>query len=691
MSRTGTISLRLLLLAAAYFAAGWLGLRLAPPELKISLVWLPTGIMVAGLYRWGLRYWPGVFLGAGVLVGYSFPVAWLPAGTVVAGQTLAPLLVAWILRRADFHPTFDRRRDVNLVVVAAVFGMMISASAGTAALFLADLLPADQFGPAWLRWWLGDVMGVLVAGPFLLSISRRAWTGLRGRGREFASWCVVAVALLGAIFFLPPTPGVGKLPLVFLPLLLTVWSALRFGSAPTSLAVMTVAIAAASGLALGRGPFLQPGIIEGVFLLWTYVGTMVVLSLMINGIEISRRDAEHELQASQRELIRANEGLRSATRRAEQASHAKGVFLANMSHELRTPMNGILGMTDLLLTSDLSAEQREFADIVRSSGHTLLRLLNDVLDLSKIEAGKIDVEPANLDLASLIEQVVRLAASSSAGRIRVDSLVAPDVPAWIRGDRDRLRQVLGNLLDNAIKFTAQGAVTLVVERVAGGLLRFSVVDTGNGIPADRLARIFEPFEQGDSSTTRRYGGTGLGLTISRRIVELMGGRLEVSSKEGAGSTFTFTLPLVAGVVGAPPPSPKRPAIPPETSVARLLLVEDNPTNQKVASLQFRRLGYEVDVVGDGAQALRRLAERRYDLVFMDCQMPTMDGYAATRAIRAGQVPGIDPLIPIVALTANVMPEDIAACHEAGMNDCLTKPLPLERLAATLERFLTIRA
>jgi CheY-like chemotaxis protein/nitrogen-specific signal transduction histidine kinase len=394
---------------------------------------------------------------------------------------------------------------------------------------------------------------------------------------------------------------------------------------------------------------------------------------------------------------RAAARIEQSRDRATAASEAKNNFLATVSHEIRTPMNGVLGMTSLLLEGPLADEQREIALAAHRSAALLLDLVNDVLDVARIEAGTTAVEHVDFELRAAVRDVldlVRPRALEKHVALRLE--MAADAEHALVGDVGRLRQVLLNLVSNAVKFTDTGSVSVHVTARAQAddhvHLCFDVVDTGIGIPAAKLDAIFEKFTQADGSTTRRYGGSGLGLTIARELARAMGGDVTVSSELGHGSTFTLQLTLPRSTsqlpTDAPPVTPTPLRLAPHATQWRVLLVEDNIINQKVASRMLEGLACRVDRAADGAEAVTLARTIHYDLIFMDCQMPVLDGYEATAQIRAGTLNGSTP---IVALTANALPQDRVACLQAGMNDHIGKPVTKVALQAALSTWGVTRS
>ena len=724
------------------------------PQTGSTPIWIPGGLAVGFCAIWGYPLWLGVLIGifAAEFVIYkawvNLPTFILTLGIVfitTSGKIFAVYLIEYLTGNKYF---FSRAKDTIQFMIYGCFLSHLPVA------ILCPLLICGFGNAPWslytdiaLTWWLSDAFGILIFTPLIVAWHKNIISFNHLLKRRWLESII--------IFFL--TLVISDLiasgyhtEYLLVPLL--VWSAFRFTELGATFLMVIIAIIVAIGTVKGYSSFVQDSIKSSLLLLQSFMACIGMTTLILNAVlnendqaktdlrlanttlvnqnmELQELHAQKDRERQQQEqiLIEYNQALEKQLylakekEAAESATRAKSQFLANMSHEIRTPMNGVIGMAQLLSMSHLTEEQKELVNTIKDSGDLLLTIINDILDFSKIESGNLQLEERPLVFKDIIKSVFHLLfQQANKKNINLEYFMSPLVPKYILGDDSRLRQILLNLIGNGIKFTDSGGVFVsVISQDKAELksnlqseeeheLLITIKDTGMGIEGDRLTDLFQPFTQADASISRKYGGTGLGLVISKSLINLMGGTIWVESRgliggnppenwisnqendHNQGSIFYFTFRAKAVLADDLIPE-VQPNLSAETgllktSTLKILLAEDNKVNQKVVLFALKRMGYSADIANNGLEVLEMLEKEFYQIILMDMQMPEMDGITATKMIRQSSKP--QPYI--IALTANALEADRQICIEVGMNDFISKPLVIPELTEALKNASNIR-
>ena len=663
----GRYLLGLLALAGVYWGAAELGFTLAFSVRQVTPVWPPTGIALAALLRFGTSWWPGISAGAFAANLAAGAAPWTAAG-IASGNTLEALAGVFLLRRVfHFDDAVEKVRDVAALAVAAALAPMVSATVGVASLGVSDLIPAAVgIVTTWVIWWVGDAMGLLLVTPLLLGLSRKQPPLLHRRPLEAAALAlgIVAFGLL-VLAFAPPGAGHVAPHLEYLVFPLVAWSALRFRQREVILAVTVISVLAIWGAIHDHGPFGTGSLTHRLLLLQVFLGVITTTALALGALVTERRRAYEE---------------------ARLANASKDEFLAVLSHELRTPLTPILGWTRLLREADLDAASRRHAlEVIERNTRMQVRLVEDLLDASRIVSGKMTFDRRLVDLGLVLSGAVEAVRDTARSRsIRLlEPLAETGLRVW--GDAERLQQALVNVLANALKFTPSGGRVELTAARRGSEIQVAVSDTGEGIAPEFLGRMFMPFSQAETGTTRSHGGLGLGLSIVRHIVEQHGGHVSAASAgKGQGTTVTLTLPRADPRLMPAPEAVAAPAPPTERRLqgVRVLAVDDDPDARDLTCEVLRRAGADVRDASGAGEALKVVDAWRPDVLVSDLAMPGEDGLDLLRAIRARLDPA-GPDLRAVLLTAYAGDAERHRAIEGGYDVHLAKPVPPAEIVATV--------
>lgn len=669
------IAFKLVLLFAAYYGTARFGLSIHAMNKFATLIWPPTGIALTALLLFDEPLWPAIFLAA-TLVNWVTGAPIFVAALIGVGNTLEAVIGARLIRRdGDFRPGLSRLTDVyHLIFYGAILSTIVSATIGVFALWFGGILVTAQLVPTWLQWWVGDAAAGLTVTPLLLIfgdflLTRRPLPTVR-RMAEFAIFLLVMI--LASFIVLGGIAGQEIGPFIkeyfLFPVLL--WGTMRFGqfgSAPVTFVIAEIGL---YSTALGTGPFSGP-IHQANMIQLIVFNAVIATTGLILGAAVSERESEKKS--------------------AQAANAAKSAFLANMSHEIRTPLGAILGFSELLVSGKTrDADKQSALEAIKRNGTMLSKLINEVLDLSKIEAGKLQIERAAASFSELISDIKTLPSlEASAKNLRFTIECNEPLPATITTDILRLRQVLLNIIGNAIKFTEAGEIGVTVQMAGEGEARrlmFRIEDTGLGISDDQKEHLFQPFHQADASITRKFGGTGLGLALSKRLAKALGGDVVLESgRTQKGTSFIITIDPgeISGRWKADEKAPA-PRILADTRSRlkgrNILVVDDNHDNLIMVKKILELEGATVDTAKNGLEALNSAKRISYSVILMDLQMPQMDGFTATQELRRSGYSR-----PIIALTAHAMREERNRCLANGFNEHICKPIELASLLDVIAR------